>query len=106
MLFRSSNYRMEPRMASDITDITVETGINGGSKVEFKVYPNPFSNYINIENAERLSRVVVTNIAGQRVMDVQYPERRISTSNLVNGVYVISLFTEDGIVKSDRIVKR
>jgi hypothetical protein len=103
---RMSNYRMEPRMESDIYDITVETDIPVISAADYKVYPNPFNDVINIDNSDKLSRVIITNIAGQRVMDVQYPERTVSTSNLVSGVYVISLFTEDGMVKSDRIVKR
>jgi hypothetical protein len=74
--------------------------------LQFKVYPNPFNDYLNIDNFERLSRVTITNIAGQRVMDIQYPERVIRTSNLVSGVYVITLFTEEGIAKSERMVKR
>ncbi len=102
---RMSNYRLEPRMESDITDLTVNS-IPEFSAVDFKVYPNPFSGHINIDNSDRLTRVVITNIAGQRILDVQYPERTINTSNLVNGVYVISLFNEDGMVKSHRIVKR
>ncbi len=103
---RMGNYRMDPRMAEDIYDITLNTGVPEVSAVDFKVYPNPFSDNINIDNNDRLNRVIITNIAGQRVMDVKYPERRISTANLVSGVYVISLFNEDGMVKSDRIVKR
>jgi hypothetical protein len=103
---RMSNFRLEPRMESDIYDITVNTNIDGVSAADFKIYPNPFNDRINIDNSSKLTRVVITNIAGQRVMDVNHPEREIRTANLVSGVYVISLFTEDGMVKSDRIVKR
>jgi hypothetical protein len=102
---RLSDYKLEPRMVSDITDLTA---VNAPivSVVDYKVYPNPFNDRISIDNHDKLTRVVITNIAGQRVMDVQFPEREIGTSSLVSGVYVISLFTEDGMVKSDRIVKR
>lgn len=74
--------------------------------VDFKVYPNPFNNRIMIDNNDKLTRVVVLNIAGQKVIDREYPEHTISTSNLVSGVYVISMFTEDGLVKTERMVKR
>ena len=74
--------------------------------IQFKVYPNPFSDEIHIDNADKLSRVVISNIAGQRVLDIVHPEQVVRTPNLVSGVYVITLFTEDGIVKTDRIVKR
>jgi len=72
----------------------------------FKVYPNPFNDKIYIDNFEKLTRVIVTNIAGQKVLDVKYPEREIRTANLVSGVYLVSMFTESGLAKTDRIVKR
>ncbi len=92
-------------MESDIVDLgaTPAPIISG---VEFKVYPNPFNNYINIDNHAKLTRVVVSNIAGQRVLDIEYPTREIRTENLVSGVYVVSMFTENGLAKTERIVKR
>jgi hypothetical protein len=98
---------------SDVRDWKFTTGPNFPTGtdpevglVSFKVYPNPFNEFINIENHEKLTRVVVTNIAGQRVLDVKYPEERIRTANLVSGVYLVSMFTESGLAKTDRIVKR
>lgn len=101
-------YTVEPRMEEDIVDVTKSTPapIIDGEVVEFNIYPNPFNSHINIDNHAKLTRVMITNIAGQRVMDVEYPEREIRTERLRSGVYVISLFTEDGMAKSARIVKR
>ncbi|WP_167615411.1 T9SS type A sorting domain-containing protein [Maribellus sediminis] len=73
---------------------------------DFKVYPNPFNSFIRIDNAEKLDRVVVTNIAGQRVLDIENPTYEIRTGNLVTGVYVVTLISNDEIVKSERIIKR
>jgi hypothetical protein len=99
-------FKLEPRMESDIVDLTETTNINDLDLVEFKVYPNPFNDRIFIENNDKLTRVVVSNVAGQRVIDVEYPNNEIRTANLVSGVYIVSMFTEDGIAKSERIVKR
>jgi hypothetical protein len=74
--------------------------------IQFKVYPSPFDDYIKIDNADKLTRVLITNITGQTVIDKMYPEQVVRTPNLVSGVYFVSLFTEDGIVKTERIVKR
>ncbi|MFV0592879.1 MAG: T9SS type A sorting domain-containing protein [Draconibacterium sp.] len=83
------------------------TGIDPGVEtVDFKVYPNPFKGFIRIDNAEKLTRVVVSNIAGQRVMDIENPTYEIRTGNLVTGVYVVTLISNDEIVKSERIIKR
>ena len=98
-------YKIEPRMASDIVDLKA-TKVDPGVSNEFKVYPNPFNAQITIDNSEKLTRVVISNIAGQKVIDIENPTREIRTANLVSGIYVISLFTEDGIVKTDRMIKR
>ena len=74
--------------------------------VNFKVYPNPFNDRIMIDNNDKLTRVIVSNIAGQRVLDIEYPGHEIRTANLVSGVYIISLFTEDGRAKTERMIKR
>jgi len=102
---RLDAFKIEPRMVSDIIDLKT-TDIAPVVTVEFKVYPNPFNDHIIIENNDKLTRLVVSNIAGQRVIDVEYPGNEIRTANLVSGVYVISLFTEDGIAKTERMIKR
>ena len=102
---RLDNFRIEPRIESDVKDLTKLTPIDENN-VSFKVYPNPFNDHITLDNNDRLTRVVVVNVAGQRVIDIQYPEREIRTANLVSGVYVISLYTENGIAKTERIIKR
>jgi hypothetical protein len=101
---RLDAFLLDPRMESDVT--AVPTKVDPELANSFKVYPNPFNDKIYIDNNEMLTRVVITNIAGQRVIDVEYPEREIRTANLVSGVYLVNLFNEGGLVKTDRIVKR
>ena len=89
------------------TGDSIPTAINPGLEtLDFKVYPNPFNNFIRIDNAEKLSRVIVSNIAGQRVLDIENPTYEIRTGNLVTGVYVVTLISDGEIVKSERIIKR
>ncbi len=102
---RLDAFKLEPRKAADIVNVT-DTEIGDLDGIEFKVYPNPFGNVINIENSDKLTRVVISNIAGQRVIDVEYPNSEIRTDNLVSGIYVISLITENGIAKTEKIIKK
>jgi len=103
---RLDAFKLEPRMESDVVDLTVPTGVNPSYESDFKVYPNPFNNQITIDNNDKLTRVVISNIAGQRVIDIEYPNREIRTANLVSGIYVISLYTENGIAKTERMIKK
>ena len=99
-------YTVEPRDEDDVVDNTLTPNNDITSSIKFKVYPNPFNDRIIIDNNDKLTRIVVSNIAGQRVIDIEYPSHEIRTANLVSGVYVISMFTEDGIAKTERMVKR
>jgi hypothetical protein len=102
---RLDAFKLEPRMLEDIVDLTA-TSVEGLENIQFKVYPNPFNDRIMIDNNDKLTRVIVSNVAGQRVIDVEYPSHEIRTANLVSGVYFVSLITEEGIAKTERIVKR
>jgi hypothetical protein len=75
--------------------------------LEFKVYPNPFVEYVTVSNASKLSKIVVTNIAGQIVKEVVNPTDRIQLNELRSGVYFISLYSTDNVIaKTAKIVKR
>jgi len=102
---RLDNYKLEPRIESDVKNLTV-TKVDPDLANTFKVYPNPFNDQITIDNNDKLTRVVISNIAGQRVIDIEYPTREIRTANLVSGIYVISLYTENGVAKTERMIKR
>ena len=74
--------------------------------IEFKVYPNPFNDRIFIDNHDKLTRVVISNIAGQRVVDIKYPNHEIRTGNLVSGMYLVSMFADNEVVKTSKIIKK
>ncbi len=76
------------------------------SSLEFKVYPNPFVDFVTVDNASKLSKVIVTNIAGQVVKEVVNPTNRIQLNELRSGIYFISLYSDDTVIKSAKIVKR
>ena len=76
------------------------------NSLEFKVYPNPFVDNVTVTNASELSKVVVSNIAGQVVKEVVNPESTIQLNQLVSGVYFISLYQENVVIKTVKIVKR
>ncbi len=79
------------------------TGIDNGLLSNLKVYPNPFSSHITITNAEKVNRVVITNLIGQIVKDVTLNgTETISTSKLANGIYLV---TFEGI-NGERAVRK
>jgi uncharacterized repeat protein (TIGR02543 family) len=72
------------------------------------VYPNPFSNFITVANAEMVTRVVITNLIGQVVMDVNLTgsdKTTLLTGNLIRGIYLIVFQTENGEKVIRKMVK-
>jgi hypothetical protein len=80
------------------------TGINEITKDDVKIYPNPASNYINIEGVSGTT-ITIYNMIGARVYseNIEDPISRIDISNLVGGNYFIEITGSE----SDRqIVKK
>lgn len=73
-----------------------------------KVFPNPFDNLItlNVPNGIKIEKAVITNITGQLVKEVIDPDNKFTTGELYKGVYLIYLQTQNGIIKTERIIKR
>ena len=74
--------------------------------IEYKVYPNPFNNFIKIGNFDKLTKVIVTDITGRKVIEVENPEHIIQTDDLVSGLYFVSMYVGMDVVKASKLVKR
>ncbi|WP_372774972.1 T9SS type A sorting domain-containing protein [Mangrovibacterium sp.] len=73
----------------------------------FVVYPNPFNDVLYIRNYDKINRLFIINVVGQRVKEVVHPANMISTTELRKGIYFITLMLDDDvIVSTQRIIKR
>jgi hypothetical protein len=72
---------------------------------ELKIYPNPFSNSILIDNHEKVTRMKIINVLGQTVIDAENPGHFTNTEKLIDGVYFITLFGKDDVLKSVKMIK-
>lgn len=75
------------------------TSVSENDEEGFKVYPNPANALMSVE-AEGLERVTIHNVMGQTVYKQHCSENGvvISTSDLVSGVYTISIKAAQGTV--------
>ena len=73
--------------------------------LNLQVYPNPFSNTITILNSSGIRSVFITNLIGQKVMDIELSGgelETIQTEGLVKGIYLITFQAENG----ERLVRK
>ena len=87
-------------------DFATITDPDVNNSLEFKVYPNPFVESVTVSNASELSKVVVSNIAGQVVKEVVYPDGTIQLNELHSGVYFIALYKDGKVVSTVKLLKR
>lgn len=83
-------------------------GIFETAKVEsLKVYPNPASDALYIDNTEGVRRLEVTNMLGQKVKIVTVSSENftLSLNGLDRGMYLISAYNDKGLVANNKFVK-
>lgn len=76
---------------------------------DIKIFPNPFTSEINIKNAESVSSIVITNLVGQQLKQVNFSANEsftIQTNELGQGVYFIILKSVNGEKEVRKLVKQ
>ncbi len=81
---------------------TVETD----AKDSVSVYPNPFTDVLNIADAEDVASVTVTDMAGRTVKVFGKATEELHLAELRAGMYIITLKMKDGSSKAVKAIKR
>lgn len=71
-----------------------------------RLYPNPFNEQIMLHDAGWASRVVITNLMGNEIMNEPLNSERINTSNLSPGIYLVFLYDENARQVVRKMVKK
>jgi hypothetical protein len=90
--------------------MTLSTSVDEeiGDQIKVDVFPNPFTNSISIKSTIGINQLVITNIIGQKVMEINLNgsiSETIQTSDFSNGVYFITATTIDENVVKMKMVK-
>lgn len=101
-------------------DNSVETGfsvfgecksslaVNENSAFEFKYYPNPVKNFLDLKSEKKINSITIYSIDGKNVMTktIKANENRLEMSKLTPGTYIVESRFEDGSVKNFKIIKQ
>ena len=83
-------------------------GVNENESNLFKIYPNPFSSEITVNNVSQVEKIEIINLNGQ-------VEKEISSNNLTetlnlndlnNGIYLMKIYTKNGEQILNKISKK
>lgn len=82
---------------------TAETAV---AKNSIQVYPNPFTDVLNISDIKKVKNVSVTDATGRLVKTITNPESVIHLRDLMQGVYLITLEMKDGSKQTIKAIKK
>ncbi|MNU79405.1 hypothetical protein D3C71_690190 [compost metagenome] len=92
---------------SFFVDIPLSIG-NNGNIPDLAVYPNPFTDEIQIKTDAIIEQIEVSAVSGQKI-DLKEnglnAEKKINVSDLKNGVYMLVLTDIKGNKHTERIIK-
>ncbi len=75
------------------------------AKNEIKVYPNPFSDVLNISDASKVKSVSVVDAAGRLVKTIENPSAVLQLRDLKEGMYLVVLNMNDGTKQTVKAIK-
>lgn len=75
-------------------------------KVNLKVYPNPFSDIINVSDIEKVKSMTVIDFSGRVLKVINTINTSINLSDLKSGIYILNVEYKDGNTSSHKIIKK
>ena len=95
MLFNISGTSFASEVNAMVYVGTVD--INEASMENTLIFPNPATDFINIQGNSTIQQVEVFNLEGQRVAVETGNVNSISVSGLANGMYILKVTANDGV---------
>jgi len=80
-----------------IENITLSSESILNNEVKLSVYPNPTSNELRIVGTKFIEMILVYNLKGQLIMQINNPENNIDLTELNAGHYFLEFISSDGV---------
>ena len=80
-------------------------GVKKLVKATFQLVPNPATNTIAIRGLDKIQKVSVYSMNGQKVIEFNQPGETLNISGLHNGIYIVNCIDEKGIAHCQKLIK-
>lgn len=103
-----SSFSDEPEgtFTINITNGALGTSETIANKNSIKVYPNPFSEVLNISDVSNLKSISISDISGRLMKTVSSPTTMLHLGELKSGMYLVTLEMKDGSKQTIKTIKK
>lgn len=70
------------------------------------IYPNPFTDVLNIADIDNVKSISVSDVSGRLVKMIVSPDTVIHLEDLKSGLYLVTLEMKDGSKKTTKVIKK
>ena len=81
-------------------------GIRARGASEVLVYPNPTNGIFNIYSNSTINSISIYDVNGRLLSLVESTSNSIDLTGFENGLYIVKIILQDGVVVSKKIVKQ
>lgn len=107
------DYTDDINVADGPTSLTIvmeksSTGLENMDFTDLNIYPNPFVNTIKIENIKNVNHILISNIFGAVIKQIEVNgsnELTINASDLKSGTYMIMFINSNGKSVTRKLIK-
>lgn len=92
-----------------VDNINVKVASLGTSetvKDKVMVYPNPFSDVLNVSNIKDVRSMQITDVSGKVVRTFEKPSTQVNLRELSSGMYMVVLQMNDGSRQTIKVIKK
>ncbi|MBK1895726.1 T9SS type A sorting domain-containing protein [Chryseobacterium paridis] len=97
---------MEGTFTITIVKNTLGTSEVAGNKNGIKVYPNPFTDVLNISDIAKVKSISVSDISGRLVKTIDNPVSVLHLTDIQSGLYLVTLNMKDGSKQTIKAIKK
>ena len=97
---------MEGAFTINITKGVLATSEVKADKSKIRLYPNPFTDVLNISDAANVKSVSVSDVSGRLVKTIDNPGSALHLEELKQGMYLVTLHMKDGSKQTVKTIKK
>ncbi len=95
------------KVLSDASEeqIVANLGLDNATQRKISIYPNPTSDFININTNDKIKSIAITNLSGQKVIQAS-ETTKVDVQHLPAGVYVLEVVNANNQKTQSKFIKK